>query len=197
MRPEITKVRVMLVVMIAVLFTAAAADLYHQTVTSPTVAKGVPYVVKNITDDGTYLDTTDFSGYKTSGLPFRSAFLAMVAFFLLGALIMSLVHERKDSMHETPSNALAETADTNPDVSEQNRENNIESILNILKGNEQCVIKELFDSEEMNQAELATRIGISKSTLSRTLYDLESRKLIIRYKNGVSKMVKLADSFKR
>jgi DNA-binding transcriptional ArsR family regulator len=197
MRLEITRVRIILVVMIAVLFTAAAADLYHQTVTSPTAIKGVPDVVKNITANGTYLDTTDFSGYKTSGLPFRSALLAMVAFFLLGVLIMSLVYEHRPFMHETPSDALAETADTNPDVPEQNRENNIESILNILKGNEQCVIKELFDGGEMNQAELAARIGISKSTLSRTLYDLESRKLIIRYRNGVSKMVKLADSFKR
>jgi|GEM_PF-6493225 len=197
MRPEITKVRIILVVTIAVMFTAAAADLYHQTVTSPTAIKAMPDVVKNITDNGTYMDTTDFSGYKTSGLPFRSAFLAMVAFFLLGALIMSLVYERKDSMYETPSNALIETADMNTDVPEQNRENNIENILNILKGNEQIVIKELLDSGEMNQAELAVRIGISKSTLSRTLYDLESRKLIIRYRNGVSKMVKLADSFKR
>ena len=197
MRPEITKVRIILVVTIAVLFAAAAADLYHQTVASPTVAKGVPDVVKNITANETYLDTTDLSGYKTSGLSFRSAFLAMVAFFLLGVLITSLVYERRPFMHETPSNALAETADTNPDVPEQNRENNIESILNILKGNEQRVIKELLDDEEMNQAELAARTGLSKSTLSRTLYGLESRKLIIRYRNGISKMVKLADSFKR
>lgn len=197
MRPEIIKVRIILVVMIAVLFTVVAVDFYHQTVMSPTMVKGASDVVKNITDDGTYLDTTDLSGYKIRGLSFRSAFLAMVAFFLLGVLIMSLVHERRPFMHETPSNTLIETADTNPDVPEQNRENNIESILNILKGNEQCVIKELLDGGEMNQAELAVRIGISKSTLSRTLYDLESRKLIIRYRNGVSKMVKLADSFKR
>ena len=93
----------------------------------------------------------------------------MVSFFLLGSLIMSLVHERKDSMHETPSNTLVETAGTNPDVPEQKRENNIESILNILKGNEQSVIKELLNGGEMNQVELAARIGISKSTLSRTL----------------------------
>ena len=198
MRPEITKVRIILVVTIAVMFTAAAADLYHQTVTSPTAIKAMPDVVKNITDNGTYLDTTDLSSYiKTDSLPFRSALLAMVAFFLLGVLIMSLMHERKDSMHETPSNTLIETADTNPDVPEQNRENNIKSILNILKGNEQCVIKELLDCGEMNQAELAARTGLSKSTLSRTLYDLESRKLIIRYRNGVSKMVKLADSLRK
>jgi len=49
----------------------------------------------------------------------------------------------------------------------------------------------------MNQAELAARIGIPKSTLSRTLQDLERRKLIIRYENGMSKMVKLADSLRK
>ena len=59
------------------------------------------------------------------------------------------------------------------------------------------VVKELFGSGEMNQAELAARIGIPKSVISRTLSDLESRRLIIRYENGMSKMVKLADSFKR
>jgi len=36
-------------------------------------------------------------------------------------------------------------------------------------GIEQIVIKELLDGEEMDQAELAARIGILKSTLSRTL----------------------------
>ena len=71
-----------------------------------------------------------------------------------------------------------------------------ENILNILKGNEQRVVKELNDSGETNQAELVARIGIPKSTLSRTLQDLERRKLIIRSENGMSKMVKLADSFK-
>ena len=47
-------------------------------------------------------------------------------------------------------------------------------------GIEQIVIKELLDGEEMDQAELAARIGISKSTLSRTLQDLELRRLPIR-----------------
>jgi len=36
-------------------------------------------------------------------------------------------------------------------------------------GIEQSVIKELLDGGEMNQAELAVRIGLSKPTLSRTL----------------------------
>jgi F-box protein 11 len=73
----------------------------------------------------------------------------------------------------------------------------VENILNILKGNEQRVIKELNDSGEMKQAELSTRIGLSRSALSRMLQDLEGRGLILRYGNGVRKMVKLSDSFKR
>jgi uncharacterized membrane protein len=43
---------------------------------------------------------------------------------------------------------------------------------------------------EMNQADLSSRTGIPKSTLSRTLQNLEDRKLIHRYENGMSKMVK-------
>jgi uncharacterized membrane protein len=43
----------------------------------------------------------------------------------------------------------------------------------------------------MNQADLSARTGIPKSTLSRTLQNLEERKLVFRYDNGMSKMVKL------
>ncbi len=56
---------------------------------------------------------------------------------------------------------------------------NVENIVNILKGNEQGIVKELNDSGEMNRSELAARIGIPKSTLSRTLSDMERRKLIV------------------
>jgi len=38
----------------------------------------------------------------------------------------------------------------------------IENIMSILKGNEPKVITELLDSGEMNQAELAARIGIPR-----------------------------------
>ena len=111
--------------------------------------------------------------------------------FLLGATIFYLLSARSGTFDHTV---------TYPQVPDSNSEigsGNIESIVNILKGNEQRIIKELNDSGEMNQAELAARIDIPKSTLSRTLQDMERRKLIIRYDNGMSKMVKLADSFKR
>ncbi|MCX9010125.1 MAG: MarR family transcriptional regulator [Candidatus Methanoperedens sp.] len=73
----------------------------------------------------------------------------------------------------------------------------IENVLNIFKGNEQRIIKELYHNSELTQAELAARADIPKSTLSRILGDLEKRGLIIRYENGMSKMVKLADSFQK
>ncbi|MEA1943809.1 MAG: helix-turn-helix domain-containing protein [Euryarchaeota archaeon] len=121
--------------------------------------------------------------------------------FLLGISIFYLLFIKPEpDMHA--DRATAETFDhtvTYPAVPDSDLEigsEKIENILNILKGNEQRVIKELNDSGEMNQAELAARIGIPKSTLSRTLQDLERRKLIIRYENGMSKMVKLADSLK-
>jgi uncharacterized membrane protein len=71
---------------------------------------------------------------------------------------------------------------THPQVPDSNLEiesENVENIVNILKGNEQGIVKELNDSGEMNRSELAARIGIPKSTLSRTLSDMERRKLIV------------------
>ena len=64
------------------------------------------------------------------------------------------------------------------------------TLLNLLKGNERCVMEALVKHGEMNQADLSARTGIPKSTLSRTLQNLEDRKLIFRYDNGMSKMVK-------
>jgi uncharacterized membrane protein len=63
-------------------------------------------------------------------------------------------------------------------------------VLNLLKGNERSVMEALMNHGEMNQADLSARTGIPKSTLSRTLQNLEDRKLIFRYDNGMSKMVK-------
>ena len=65
------------------------------------------------------------------------------------------------------------------------------ALLNLLKGNERIVAEALMKYGEMNQADLSARTGIPKSTLSRTLQNLEERKLIFRYDNGMSKMVKL------
>ncbi|MDD5142185.1 MarR family transcriptional regulator [Methanoregula sp.] len=63
-------------------------------------------------------------------------------------------------------------------------------VLNLLKGNERSVMEALMNHGEMNQADLSARTGIPKSTLSRTLQNLENRRLIFRYDNGMSKMVK-------
>ena len=132
----------------------------------------------------------------------KDCLLIAVSSFLLGISIFYLLFIKPEPDMQA-DRATAETFDhavTHPGVSDSNLEiesEKIENILNILKGNEQRVVKELFDSGEMNQAELATRIGVPKSTLSRTLQDLESRKLIIRYENGMSKMVKLADSLRK
>lgn len=121
----------------------------------------------------------------------KDCLIIAVSSFLLGTTIFYLLSARPGYFDHTV---------TYPQVPDSNLEiesDNVENIINILKGNEQRIIKELNDSGEMNQAELAARIDIPKSTLSRTLQDLERRKLIIRYENGMSKMVKLADSFKR
>lgn len=65
-----------------------------------------------------------------------------------------------------------------------------DNFLNLLKGSERGVMEALTKYGEMNQADLSARTGIPKSTLSRTLQNLEDRKLVFRYDNGMSKMVK-------
>lgn len=132
----------------------------------------------------------------------KDCLLIAVSSFLLGISIFYLLFIKHEP-DMRPDRTTAETFDHHaathlpvPDSNLEIESEKIENILNILKGNEQRVIKELNDSGEMNQAELVARIGIPKSTLSRTLQDLERRKLIIRYDNGMSKMVKLADSLK-
>ena len=77
------------------------------------------------------------------------------------------------------------------------QKNNLDVVLKTLKGKEQMIINELIKTGEINQSELSSRTKIPSSTLSRTLHDLEQKGLIVRYHNGMSKMVKLADSFKR
>ena len=135
-------------------------------------------------------------GYTVaSGLPLRSALLAVAASFLLGVLITSLGYKRRSSTYKTALGASV--ADTNPDVPEQNKEDDVRDILRVLKGNERKVVDVLLGTEALNQAELATITEINKSTLSRTLHDMEQRGMIVRYENGMSKMVKLADSFER
>jgi predicted transcriptional regulator len=113
---------------------------------------------------------------------------------LLGISATYLLGHESEAGPDVP---VTETIESDAIVDTIPKEYRIKNIMSILKGNEPKVIAELLDSGEMNQAELAARIGIPKSTLSRTLQDLESRGLIIRYENGMSKMVKLADSFKR
>ena len=134
-----------------------------------------------------------FGGYTmTGGLPLRSALLAVAASFLLGVLITSLGYKRRSPARETPSSV----ADTNPDVPEQNKEDDVRDVLRVLKGNDRKVVEVLLGAGALNQAELAAMTEINKSTLSRTLHDMEQRGMIVRYENGMSKMVKLADSLR-
>lgn len=78
-----------------------------------------------------------------------------------------------------------------PDISQDK----IGEILGVLKGSEPKIIKTLLAFGEMNQAELAVRTDIPRSSLSRILADLEKRGLVIRYDFGISKMVKLGEKF--
>ncbi len=81
------------------------------------------------------------------------------------------------------------------DLFKSNPSDSHKIVLKSLKENERKIVEILLKHGEMTQAELAARTGIPKSTLSRTLQDLEKRGIIIRYENGMSKIVKLSNSF--
>ena len=100
--------------------------------------------------------------------------------------------EKKSERVSTVEKASASNYERQiPDISRDK----IEEILGVLKGNEPKIIKTLLDFGEMNQAELAARTGIPRSSLSRILADLERRGLVIRYGFGTSKMIKLGEKF--
>ncbi|ABR55573.1 transcriptional regulator, TrmB [Methanococcus vannielii SB] len=79
----------------------------------------------------------------------------------------------------------------NNDKKELEDAEKIQKLVNILKGNEKTIITVLMNHGEMTQRELFERTKIPKSTLSRTLSDLELRGIILRYDHGISKKVKL------
>ena len=130
--------------------------------------------------------------------------IAITAFFL-GALTVFLYrmdilspcdnvvipHSSPKLIPEIQTGIQGTGHDPVPEVSKDNSiPEGTGSLLNLLKGNEREVMEALMKYGEMNQADLSSRTGIPKSTLSRTLQNLEDRKLVHRYENGMSKMVK-------
>lgn len=119
---------------------------------------------------------------------FVDCIIIAISSFTLGISVFYLLLPREESA-EIPAEVLKDASQSLP-------QEKIVDFLKILKGNEQRIVKELFENGEMNQAELSVRTNIPKSTLSRILGDLERRGLIIRYVYGMSKMVKLSSELK-
>jgi uncharacterized membrane protein len=117
--------------------------------------------------------------------------------FIITAVSSGLIGASASYLFFTKSEKIAEMS-TESDIADvHNKQKSIDVILKTLKGKEQMIINELIKTGEINQSELSSRTKIPSSTLSRTLSDLEQRGLVIRYYNGMSKMVKLNDSVVR
>ncbi|HEY9246485.1 MAG TPA: MarR family transcriptional regulator, partial [Candidatus Methanoperedens sp.] len=140
----------------------------------------------NIFMDGSDIVASHITGFYTlvdmSIVSVFSCLLGISATYLL--FFDSRTAPKKNIEDNAPSVLQAESASAD--------KSNTDDILKILKGNDRKVTEVLVEFGEMNQTELASRANIPKSTLSRALSDLEKRGLIIRYENGMSKMVKLA-----
>lgn len=126
------------------------------------------------------------------------AILAIAAFLLgVSGVILFQTYERSPvneaGTYETGSLPELHYGDHNhdPELSPEHAfAAEPDNLLNLLKGSERVVMEALMNYGEMNQAALSARTGIPKSTLSRTLQNLEDRKIIFRYDNGMSKMVR-------
>lgn len=118
------------------------------------------------------------------GLMMDSSFKGLIAllFFLL---VFGIIKDFVDGLFNKKSED-----EPNP-TSKQLGKSQSSAILNTLKDNERKIVEVLINHGEMTQAELAARVNIPKSTLSRMLKDLETRGIIIRYDSGMTKTVKL------
>lgn len=107
----------------------------------------------------------------------------------IGKIVSSKVDDKiKNGSFDEIENFEVEHEPKNAENEEKLRK---ENFIKILKGNEKIIVKILMDYGEMTQSELFERTKIPKSTLSRTLSDLELRGIILRYEHGISKKVKL------
>ncbi|MBZ0174671.1 MAG: winged helix-turn-helix transcriptional regulator [Candidatus Methanoperedens sp.] len=154
----------------------------------------------NIFMEGSDVIASQIPGFYTRADMFITAFFACLlgisTMYLLffdskAALSKNLEHILTDNVH------LAKLPQVESPDESVTAKYNTEDILKVMKGNDRKVIELLVEFGELNQAELASRADIPKSTLSRTLLDLERRGVIIRYENGMSKMVKLADALQK
>jgi uncharacterized membrane protein len=76
------------------------------------------------------------------------------------------------------------------DVMEE-RQQRWEEVAKTLKEDEQTLYKAIIEDGIINQSELAKKTGLSKSSVSRALYGLESRGLIERKRHGMGNVVLL------
>ncbi|MBE0524952.1 MAG: MarR family transcriptional regulator [Methanosarcinales archaeon] len=178
---------------IAALFIASIFIL-GMKLTTPTPIK--------IFVEGSDVVTSQIPGFYT----LVDMFIAAVSAFLLGISTMYLLFfDSKSTLNKNLEHIVSDNVPVfansvqmeSTEISAITRKGDTKEILKILKGSECEVAKTLFEFGELNQAELASRTDIPKSTLSRTLANLEKRGVISRYENGMSKMVKLADDFQK
>ncbi len=116
----------------------------------------------------TYIDVLEIGG----------ALILMTA-----SAIYLIVHDHIAATAPTPNTSAA-------DVMEERRQRWGE-VAKALKDDEQTLYKAIIEEGIINQSELAEKTGLSKSSVSRALYGLESRGLIERRRRGMGNVVLL------
>jgi DNA-binding transcriptional ArsR family regulator len=91
----------------------------------------------------------------------------------------------------TVPTTLSPTSLTPGNVLLEERRQRWEEVSKTLKNDEQRVYKAIIDEGIIDQSELVERTGLSKSSVSRALYGLESRGLVERRRRGMGNVVLL------
>jgi len=139
----------------------------------------------------TYMPTGFYTPADMVIVTVSALLLGISATYLLFVDVKPALEKKSEHVSSVEKASASNYERQIPDISQDK----IEGILGVLKGSEPKIIKTLLDFGEMNQAELAVRTGIPRSSLSRILADLERRGLVIRYDFGTSKMIKLGEKF--
>jgi uncharacterized membrane protein len=118
---------------------------------------------------------------------YNDVLMIAVALIFLSVSVSYLVLRDSSAAPTAPSPA----SPTPGNVLLEERRQRWEEVSKTLKNDEQRIYKAIIDEGIINQSELVDRTGLSKSSVSRALYGLESKGLVERRRRGMGNVVLL------
>ena len=110
---------------------------------------------------------------------------------LIVILIYLLSSDSAVDVKKTDQNAGGDACGEKANISDSE----LERVFGMLNENERKIVEVLTIANGISQNEIAARTGLSTPTVSRILGKLESRGMVVRYREGMSKKVKLTADY--